>query len=33
VGRLQAYGFDAYTEVKQINVNLAVEPSGWFKDE
>jgi betaine-aldehyde dehydrogenase len=34
IGReLGTYGFDAYTEVKQINVNLAVEPSGWFKDE
>jgi betaine-aldehyde dehydrogenase len=31
IGReLGTYGFDAYTEVKQINVNLAVEPSGWF---
>jgi betaine-aldehyde dehydrogenase len=27
---LGTYGYDAYTEVKQINVNLAVEPSGWF---
>jgi betaine-aldehyde dehydrogenase len=34
IGReLGTYGFEAYTEVKQINVNLAVEPSGWFKDE
>jgi betaine-aldehyde dehydrogenase len=33
IGReLGTYGFEAYTEVKQINVNLAVEPSGWFKD-
>jgi betaine-aldehyde dehydrogenase len=33
IGReLGTYGYDAYTEVKQINVNLAVEPSGWFKD-
>jgi betaine-aldehyde dehydrogenase len=32
IGReLGTYGFEAYTEVKQINVNLAVEPSGWFK--
>ena len=32
IGReLGTYGYDAYTEVKQINVNLAVEPSGWFK--
>jgi len=31
VGReLGTYGYDAYTEVKQINVNLDVEPSGWF---
>ena len=31
IGReLGTYGFEAYTEVKQINVNLAVEPSGWF---
>jgi betaine-aldehyde dehydrogenase len=31
IGReLGTYGFDAYTEVKQINVNLAIEPSGWF---
>ncbi len=29
---LGTYGYDAYTEVKQINVNLAVEPSGWFRD-
>ncbi len=33
IGReLGTYGYDAYTEVKQINVNLAVEPSGWFAD-
>jgi betaine-aldehyde dehydrogenase len=31
IGReLGTYGFDEYTEVKQINVNLAVEPTGWF---
>ena len=31
IGReLGTYGYDAYTEVKQINVNLDVEPSGWF---
>jgi betaine-aldehyde dehydrogenase len=31
IGReLGSYGYDAYTEVKQININLAVEPSGWF---
>jgi betaine-aldehyde dehydrogenase len=34
IGReLGTYGYDAYTEVKQINVNLAVEPSGWFRSE
>jgi betaine-aldehyde dehydrogenase len=34
IGReLGTYGYDAYTEVKQINVNLAVEPSGWFRDD
>jgi betaine-aldehyde dehydrogenase len=27
---LGTYGYDEYTEVKQINVNLAVEPTGWF---
>ncbi len=33
IGReLGTYGYEAYTEVKQINVNLAVEPSGWFED-
>jgi betaine-aldehyde dehydrogenase len=32
IGReLGTYGYEAYTEVKQINVNLAVEPSGWFQ--
>jgi betaine-aldehyde dehydrogenase len=31
IGReLGTYGFDEYTEVKQININLAIEPSGWF---
>jgi len=31
IGReLGTYGYDAYTEIKQINVNLAVEPTGWF---
>jgi betaine-aldehyde dehydrogenase len=28
---LGTYGYDAYTEVKQINVNLDVAPSGWFE--
>jgi betaine-aldehyde dehydrogenase len=33
IGReLGTYGYDAYTEVKQINVNLDVAPSGWFED-
>jgi betaine-aldehyde dehydrogenase len=33
IGReLGTYGYDAYTEVKQINVNLDVVPSGWFSD-
>ncbi len=31
IGReLGTIGYEEYTEVKQINVNLAVEPSGWF---
>ena len=31
IGReLGTYGYEAYTEVKQINVNLDVAPSGWF---
>ncbi|MBV9333813.1 MAG: aldehyde dehydrogenase family protein [Candidatus Eremiobacteraeota bacterium] len=34
IGReLGTYGYDAYTEVKQINVNLDVEPSGWFSND
>ncbi len=33
IGReLGTYGYDAYTEVKQINVNLDVVPSGWFAE-
>jgi betaine-aldehyde dehydrogenase len=33
IGReLGTYGYEAYTEVKQINVNLDVAPSGWFED-
>jgi betaine-aldehyde dehydrogenase len=28
---LGTYGYDAYTEVKQVNVNLDVVPSGWFE--
>ncbi len=31
IGReLGTYGFEAYTEVKQININLAPGPVGWF---
>jgi betaine-aldehyde dehydrogenase len=31
IGReLGTYGLDAYTEVKQININLAPGPVGWF---
>jgi betaine-aldehyde dehydrogenase len=29
---LGTHGYDQYTEVKQININLAVEPSGWFSE-
>ncbi|MDQ2866054.1 MAG: aldehyde dehydrogenase family protein [Candidatus Eremiobacteraeota bacterium] len=33
IGReLGTYGYEAYTEVKQINVNLDVVPSGWFEE-
>lgn len=28
---LGTFGLDAYTEVKQINLNLAPEPVGWFE--
>ena len=28
---LGTYGYDAYTEVKQIKVNLDVQPTGWFR--
>lgn len=28
---LGTYGLEEYTEIKQINVNLAVEPTGWFQ--
>ncbi|RNB90030.1 aldehyde dehydrogenase family protein [Brevibacillus fluminis] len=27
---LGTYGFDEFTEVKQINISLQVKPSGWF---
>lgn len=31
IGRgLGTYGFEEFTEVKQINMNLQVEPTGWF---
>lgn len=33
IGReLGTYGFEAYTEVKQININLAPGRLGWFKN-
>jgi betaine-aldehyde dehydrogenase len=33
IGReLGTYGLEAYTEVKQININLAPGPVGWFAD-
>lgn len=33
VGRaLGTYGLDVYQEVKQININLQVEPIGWFSN-
>lgn len=28
---LGTYGLDAYTEVKQVNINLAPNPVGWFE--
>ncbi|GAB7388913.1 aldehyde dehydrogenase family protein [Bacillaceae bacterium] len=32
IGReLGTYGLEEYLETKQININLKVEPSGWFK--
>ncbi|WP_134699531.1 aldehyde dehydrogenase family protein [Ammoniphilus sp. YIM 78166] len=34
IGReLGTFGYEAYTEVKQININLLDEPVGWFKRE
>lgn len=34
IGRgLGTYGFEEYTEVKQININLQVQPVGWFENE
>ena len=33
IGReLGTFGLDEYTEVKQININLKVEPTGWFEN-
>lgn len=33
IGReLGTYGYEAYTEVKQINLNLQVKPNGWFRN-
>lgn len=33
IGRgLGTHGFDEFTEVKQININLQVEPIGWFEN-
>ena len=33
IGRsLGTYGYEEFTEVKQINFNLQVEPVGWFKN-
>ncbi|MDN4594510.1 aldehyde dehydrogenase family protein [Polycladomyces subterraneus] len=32
IGReLGTFGYEEYTEVKQINTNLQVEPTGWYK--
>jgi betaine-aldehyde dehydrogenase len=32
IGReLGTFGFEEYTEVKQINTNLSVEPLGWYE--
>lgn len=34
IGRsLGTYGLDDFQEIKQININLAVEPSGWFPNK
>ncbi|WP_400162684.1 aldehyde dehydrogenase family protein [Brevibacillus sp. TJ4] len=33
IGRaLGTYGYEEYTEVKQININLQVQPTGWFEE-
>ncbi|WP_456062006.1 aldehyde dehydrogenase family protein [Brevibacillus composti] len=32
IGReLGTYGYEEYLEIKQINVNVNVQPSGWFQ--
>lgn len=34
IGReLGTYGLDAYTEIKQININLQVGPLGWYNND
>ncbi|MEX2462248.1 MAG: aldehyde dehydrogenase family protein [Paenibacillaceae bacterium] len=34
IGReLGTFGYDAYTEVKQINMNLQAEPLGWYNND
>ncbi|WP_428912424.1 aldehyde dehydrogenase family protein [Niallia sp. Krafla_26] len=30
---LGTYGLDEFQEVKQININMVVEPTGWFSDD
>ncbi|AXN39460.1 aldehyde dehydrogenase family protein [Peribacillus butanolivorans] len=30
---LGTFGYEAYTEVKQINNNLDIQPTGWFDEE
>lgn len=30
---LGTFGYEAYTEVKQINNNLNIQPTGWFDEE
>ncbi|MGC5324687.1 aldehyde dehydrogenase family protein [Brevibacillus sp. SYSU BS000544] len=33
IGRgLGTFGYEEYTEVKQININLQVQPTGWFEN-
>lgn len=34
IGRgLGTFGYDEFTEVKQININLQVQPIGWFENQ